>query len=262
MTDGGLYEAREGIDPVVHLCGDGPLIAVLPSIGRGSAEMQPLASALAAFSYRVARVDPRGIGGSGGSSDFSLRDLADDVAGVIDRLGGGPAIVVGHAFGNWVARMAAARHPANVCGVVLAAAAARDWLRSLGTDVERCSDFSLSRDERLAALRRVFFADGNDAEPWLEGWYPDVLERQKRCVAGIALDEWWSAGEVPIFDLQATADPFRPEETRAELAEAFPGRVEFETIGLASHALPVERPLECAAAIAGWIERKRLLRPQ
>jgi hypothetical protein len=35
---------------------------------------------------------------------ITLHDFARDVAGVMESEGGGPAVVVGHAFWNWVAR--------------------------------------------------------------------------------------------------------------------------------------------------------------
>ena len=41
----------------------------------------------------------------------SLHDFARDIANVIDALGGGSAVVVGHAYGNWVARMTAVDYP-------------------------------------------------------------------------------------------------------------------------------------------------------
>src|SRR5439155_7541258 len=62
-------------------------------------------AALVGAGYRVLRPQPRGIGKSfGPMADVVLDDLGDDVAHVIDQLGVGPAAVLGHAFGNVVAR--------------------------------------------------------------------------------------------------------------------------------------------------------------
>ncbi len=241
---------------VVTEVGNGPAIVILPSIGRGAAEMGDLAEALASRGYKVLLPEPRGIGGSIGPDDFTLRDLADDVAASIDGLG--PAIVAGHAFGNWVARMTAARHAGKVAGVVLLAAAARNWPRELAGHVEASADANLPRDVRLASLRRAFFADGNDAVPWLDGWHLDVLHRQRRCIDTVPVEEWRAAGICPILDLQGSEDPFRPEPSREELTDEFPGRAERVTIAAASHALPVEQPDRCGEAIAEWIKRRRL----
>lgn len=241
---------------VVTAVGNGPAIVVLPSIGRGAAEMGDLAEALASHGYKVLLPEPRGIGGSTGPDDFTLRDLAGDVAASIAGIG--PVIVAGHAFGNWVARMTATRHGGKVAGVVLLAAAARNWPRDLANHVEASADANLPRDVRLASLRHAFFAQGNDAVPWLDGWHLDVLQRQRRCIDTVPVEEWWAAGTCPILDLQGSDDPFRPEPSREEFTDEFPERAERVTIVGASHALPVEQPGRCAEAIAEWIERRRL----
>src|SRR4051794_41945040 len=65
----------------------------------------------------------RGVGGSRGSLDgATLHDLAGDVAGVIKAIGCGPAHLVGHAFGNRIARCLAVDQPSLVRSVTLLAA--------------------------------------------------------------------------------------------------------------------------------------------
>ena len=50
-------------------------------------------------------------------AERTLHDLANDIAAVIRNAGnGGPAVIVGHAFGSWVARMTAVDHPELVRG--------------------------------------------------------------------------------------------------------------------------------------------------
>ena len=106
--------------------GSGPAIVMLPSSGRdGGVDFDVVAARLAAAGYTVLRPQPRGMMGSTGPMQgVSLHRLADDVTAVIDRLGTGRAVIVGHAFGHFVARMVAVDHPDDVRGVVLAAAAA------------------------------------------------------------------------------------------------------------------------------------------
>ncbi|MFX7739792.1 alpha/beta fold hydrolase, partial [Acinetobacter baumannii] len=84
---------------------------------------------------------------------ITLHDLAGDVAAVIRALGQGPAVVVGHAYGNWVARMTAVDHPDLVRGVVIAAAAARTFPPALSRATNRAGDTGLPEAERLEALR-------------------------------------------------------------------------------------------------------------
>jgi non-heme chloroperoxidase len=53
-------------------------------------------------------------------SGYRIEDLAGDVAGLLDELEIGRAVVVGHSMGAWVAQRLALDHPERVLGVVLA----------------------------------------------------------------------------------------------------------------------------------------------
>src|SRR5204863_188563 len=80
----------------------------------------PIAARLAQAGYRVLRPQPRGIGQSSGPlTGIDLHDYAADVAAVIAHENREPAFVVGHAFGNRVARMLATDRPDLVRAVAL-----------------------------------------------------------------------------------------------------------------------------------------------
>ena len=237
--------------------GEGPLVVVLPSRGRGAEDYDGLARELAASGYRVLRPQPRGIGRSRGSLEgLTLHDLARDVAAVIAREGG-PAVVAGHAFGNWVARMTAADHPALVRGVAILAAAAKTYPKDLAEAVTKCADTSLSDAERLRYLRYAFFAPGHDASEWLEGFHPEVNASQR--AAGLATPQaaWWGAGSAPLLDLQAEFDRFRPRETANELREELGERVTVALVRGAGHALVPEQPRAVAEALLAWMKTLR-----
>ncbi|HEX4556698.1 MAG TPA: alpha/beta fold hydrolase, partial [Xanthobacteraceae bacterium] len=103
---------RGDVQIEILLQGAGPLIALLPSLGRGAEDFDPIAEKLAAAGFRVLRPQPRGIGRSKGPmTGIDLHDYANDVAAAIEHAGGGPAFVVGHAFGNRVARLLATVRP-------------------------------------------------------------------------------------------------------------------------------------------------------
>ncbi|MBN8888836.1 MAG: alpha/beta hydrolase, partial [Rhodospirillales bacterium] len=103
--------------------GSGPALVMLPSLGRdGYEDFDAVAALLAAGGCTVLRPQPRGIGASTGPMQgVSLHDMADDIANVIRALGNGRAVILGHAFGHFVARMTAVDHPDLVRGVVPAA---------------------------------------------------------------------------------------------------------------------------------------------
>jgi predicted alpha/beta-hydrolase family hydrolase len=51
----------------------------------------------------------------------TLDDQGDNIARMLDRLGRGPAVILGHAYGNFIARVLATNHPEKVSAVILAA---------------------------------------------------------------------------------------------------------------------------------------------
>ena len=234
--------------------GRGPAVVVLPSLARDSDDYGPMAETLAKAGFMVLRPAPRGIGRSvGPMTNISLHDFARDTAEVIKALGDGKAIVVGHAYGNWVARMTATDYPDLVRGVVLAAAAAKSLPQILSEMVIRSADPAVPKEDRLAALQFAFFASGNDPKVWLDGWHKEAGVAQRAAAASTKQSEWWAGGKAPLLDLQAEQDPFKPVDTRNELKAEFGDRVTIELIPNASHALLPEQPVAVAAAIAAWI---------
>jgi pimeloyl-ACP methyl ester carboxylesterase len=234
--------------------GKGPLIVLLPSRGRDSEDYDEVAAGLAQEGFRVLRPQPRGMHASKGPlKDISLHDLARDVATVIERENAGPAVIVGHAYGNWVARMTAVDHPRLVRGIVLAAAAAKSFPPRLSELVTKSGNPSLPDAERIAAMQEIFFASGNDPRIWLKGWWPEASRAQRDAARAVKQSDWWHAGTVPLFDLQAGIDPFMPEESRNDLKKEFGDRVTLAIIPNSSHALLPEQPKLVVAAIAGWV---------
>ena len=234
--------------------GKGPLVVILPSRGRGAGDYDEVARGVAKAGYRVLRPQPRGIGKSiGPMKGLTLHDLARDVAAVIAHQAVGPAVIAGHAFGNWVARMTAADHPKLVRGVAILAAAAKKYPAALAEAVTKCADSSLPDAERLKYLQLAFFAPGHDASGWLQGFYPEVNASQRAAGLATPQEAWWGAGGAPLLDLQAEHDAFRPRETADELREELGDRVTVVAIPEAGHALVPEQPQAVVAALLGWM---------
>ncbi len=235
--------------------GEGPLLMILASTGRGTAEFAPLADRLAMRGYRVALPEPRGISRSTGPMEnVTFHDFADDFAAVV-AAEGGKAIIVGHAYGHWIAKTIAADYPKMTRGIVLLAGAAKSWPSELSDAITVISNPKSTREERLAKLRLAFFAEGNDPTSWLDGWHSDVIKSQSSARKLTNRKDWWAGGTAPILDLQASSDPFRPESSRMEAKGEFGNRVTVSVIEGASHALPAEKPLEAADAIADWADK-------
>ena len=246
-----------GIRLETYVDGAGPTFVVIPSYGRGSGtDFDDLTARLVTAGWTVLRPQPRGVAGSvGPMTGLTLHDLADDVASSIRAHGEPPAVVLGHAYGNMLARLLATDHPDLVRALVLAATTTTDFSDDLAAQPFVAGDTTRPREERLAALRRAFFAPGHDPTPWLDGWSPETLAMQGAAVAAVPVTEYWAGGDVPVLELVAAEDPFLPPDRRQDLHREFPGRVTTVVVDGASHALFPEQPDAVAAALLSWLAR-------
>ncbi len=235
--------------------GEGPLLVLLPSSSRDSEDFDAIAESFATAGLRVLRPQPRGMGASVGRMEgLTLHDLAADVAAVIEADGGGPAVVLGHAFGQWVARTVAADRPDLVRGVVLAAAASKTAPLELREHLGRCANADLPDEVRLAALRVAFFAPGHDPSEWLSGWHKVAGAAQRAASNATPQAEWWTAGSAPVLDVQAEQDPWRPRDTLYQMRDDLGAdRVTVVVIPDASHALVPEQPDKVVAVVLDWM---------
>jgi pimeloyl-ACP methyl ester carboxylesterase len=239
--------------------GRGPLVVLLPSLGRDSDEFDPIAERIAAAGFRVLRPQPRGYGRSSGPMEnLTLHDFARDVAAAIEHEHAGPAIVAGHAYGHFVAKMTAMDFPKLVRGVALIAAAQKN----IGPQVRRwlaiATDARQPEAERVKYLQMVFFAPGHDSRIWLTGFHANVQRAEEIARDATPQQEYWSAGNVPLLDLQAEFDPYRPRSTADELVKEFgANRVTVVLVRGVSHAVIVEDPRAVADAVIAFARKLR-----
>jgi pimeloyl-ACP methyl ester carboxylesterase len=256
---------RHAIDHIIVTRGDaslevleqgrGPPIVLLPSLGRGAIDFDEIADRLSNAGYRVLRPQPRGIGRSTGPwQGLTLEDLAADVAAVIEYDSAGPAFVVGHAFGNRVARMLATARPALVRAVSLVAANVghNPSPPEVRAAIRMSADINAPDNERIKAMRFVFFAPGSDASVWLRGWHPEVLAAQR--IAGDltprTLD--YAAGQAPVLYIQPSHDPLAHVEDAEEYKRALGDRVTVVVIPNSAHAVIVEQPAAVSDALIAY----------
>ena len=234
---------------------DRPDVVILPSYGRdGGEDFDAFVANLVAAGYRVLRPQPRGTAASAGPMvEVTIEDLADDVSRVVGALSSCPAVVLGHAYGNFVARVVATNHPDQVAAVILAPSPGRSTSPEIQAAPFQAGDPDLPEAERLAVLQRAFFAPDHDASAWLHGWYPETLAMQRAAVANADLEHYWGAGNAPILQIVADLDPFEPPENRDDLRAEYGDRVTTVVIEDASHALFPEQPTAVADAVTDYL---------
>ena len=259
MARTGATIRRPGVEIETYVDGDGPALVILPSYGRdGGEDFDDITARTIRAGWQVLRPQPRGIAGSRGPMrGVTLHDLANDVAAVIEDLGGGRAVLLGQAFGHALSRMVATDHPDLVQAVVLAASQASKVPPEIAKTPLIAGDLDRPEAERLAVLRKAFFAPGHDARPWLAGWYPETLTMQHEAAQAVPLSAYWACGRAPMLEIFGAVDPFKPKAFWHELRDDFGSRVESVVIEDASHALFPEQPDRVAEAVLPWLDQHR-----
>ncbi|HEX7168372.1 MAG TPA: alpha/beta hydrolase [Acidimicrobiales bacterium] len=113
-----------GIELEYETFGDDGAPAVLLVAGWGSQLItwhHDFCAALAERGYRVIRFDNRDVGLSSKIEDgsaYTLEDMADDAAGLLDALGVDRAHVIGHSMGGMIGQTLAIHHPHRVASLM------------------------------------------------------------------------------------------------------------------------------------------------
>lgn len=97
--------------------GNGPTVICMHGITGNAYVFEPIMRMLS-DRFQVVSIDQRGHGRSGRPTGYRGEDFADDVAALVEQLGCGPAILLGHSLGARNALVAANRHPELVRAVV------------------------------------------------------------------------------------------------------------------------------------------------
>lgn len=238
--------------------GAGAPIVLLPGGSLAVGYLSDLADSLAAAGFRAVRVNPRGAGDSTGPMDgLTLHDFAADIAGVIERLDSAPAYVLGHAFGNRIARTVAADRPELVRGVILVAAGGKvdprpEAQRALVTLFTPTA----SEVEVLQAMQWMVGAPENASSVWerfRSDRAPAAAAAQMAAARATPLEDWWAPpGDVPYLVIQGLKDEAAPVANGHLLKEELGDRVTVVDIPDAGHLQPLEAPEPVAKAVIAF----------
>jgi pimeloyl-ACP methyl ester carboxylesterase len=234
--------------------GNGPPIVLLPSLGRGAEDFDPIAEQLAQAGYRVVRPQPRGIGGSRAPlAGVGLHDYAADVAAVIEQQALGPAFVVGHAFGNRVARMLANDRPELVAAVGLIAdkAGKEPGPPRVREAIKSCAASSWPDAACIKERQVAIFAPGDDPGLWRKGWHADVLAAE-RVANRTSHDDDFAVGRAPVLYLQPVRDALAQTADAQAYRRQFGNRVTVVVIANAGRAVIAEQPEAVSAALIDY----------
>jgi pimeloyl-ACP methyl ester carboxylesterase len=236
--------------------GTGPEIVMFASAGREASDFNELASRLSASDYSVALFEAPAIHGVQATAETpTLFDLADDAAIYLETRDK-PVVVLGHAFGNRLARAVATRHPDQVRGVILLAAGGlKPIAEKANTALMQSFDPRLTPEEHREAVRYGFFAEGNAIpDYWLRGWHMETGRLQGAATRSVDSSLWWTAGGKPMLVISGLQDTIAPPADTIDWLEAELGdQVTAVRINGAGHALLPEVPDQLAGEIKAWL---------
>ncbi len=244
---------------------DLPAVVLIHGAGMNRTAWQLQTRSLAHHGYRVCAIDLPGHGGSDGLSLASIPELGAWIGDVVDALDLGPAHLVGHSMGTYIAIEAAAQRPEAVASIVLIGTATAmpvhpELLDSAANDVPHASDLMSSWSIGNAAHI------GHHATPgmWLIGGSRALIDTSRPESLGVdmaacnAYDGSLAAAAAvtcPVTMILGSADKMTPVKKSRELGEAFasePAVVVLDGIG---HSMMTEAPDATREAIFAALRR-------
>ena len=213
----------------------------------GDAFLDRLAARLEVIAY-----DHRGVGRSpGGPDPFSIADLADDAAGLLDHLGLERAHVLGLSMGGMVAQELALRHPERVRTLTLAGtfAGGESALGTYPPAVQAIARPLLRGGSPPAALAGLV---AQQARQWGVARDESALRTVLAQLAAVGgHDTLARLGQVatPTLVLHGERDPAVPVANARILADAIPG-ARLEVLPGAGHIPFWQQPERCARLVA------------
>ena len=234
------------------------------------AALPHLAAAHRAIAYSRRHHHPNRSGGDG--SDYSTALHVEDLAALIETLGGAPVHVVGHSYGAQMACTLALRHPRLVRTLVLCEPLFPGLLAGTSIEAEFAAEMAAFRPrmrEALAAGREKEalreLVDWVFGPPGFDGLAParraalldnaEAFRLQMTSVVEPSLECADAARiETPVTFVLGSRSPRVRRVVAERFAECRPG-TEIITVEAVSHGVPYEAPEAFARAVSAFLAR-------
>lgn len=250
---------------------DGPLVILLHGFPEFWYGWKHQIDALAEQGYRVMAPDQRGYNLSSkpqGAENYTLDDLRDDIAGLIEQSGKEKAFVIGHDWGGAVAWHLAATKPHLVEKLIainiphpqaMPKVMMRNplqWVRSsymlyfqlpkLPEEMMAAEDFSFMKQAMVSTSRKNAFSEEdlkNYSKAWAQpGALTGMLNWYRALPKGSFSQTPKGKVEVPVRILWGVGDQFLSRQLAKESVN-FCTRAELVFVGQATHWVHHEQPL-------------------
>jgi 3-oxoadipate enol-lactonase len=247
---------------------DAPLVCMTHSLasdgGMWTEQVPPLLSA----GFRVLRIDMRGHGGSDPvSGDYSMRDLANDVASVLDGLSVDRAHFIGLSIGGMLGQAFALEHASRVISAM--------WCDTLPSTPAGSGDVWQQRVDTVRGANSLAPLADATIERWLTepfkarnpGRYKQIRDTiigttpagYLGCVAAIRNFDFVArlpSLQLPVLVVCGAEDAGTPPEANRQIAALVPGG-RYQEIAGARHFPNVEHPDTFNRIMLDWLNARR-----
>lgn len=243
-----------------NINGNGEIIILLAAGGQDASSFESFTPLLNKAGYKTVAINRRGFADSKGPlENLTLHDLANDIAGVIKKIGENPVHVLGWAFGNRVARCLAEDHPHLVKTIILLAAGGQvppepETLRKIAI----LGNPNNSREEVYGALKYWLFSPSTDMETVNQAFsgrktWPKAQQAHNKASQATPLMEWWNGGKAPMLVIQGLDDKSAVPENGRILKKDNKDRVKLVNIENTGHFMIYEQPKKVADEIISYL---------
>ncbi|WP_078910672.1 alpha/beta fold hydrolase [Streptomyces sp. NRRL S-87] len=203
--------------------------------------------------WRLIAPDQRGHGHSDRAPDYAREGYVADAAALLEHLGTGPAVVLGHSLGGVNAYQLAARRPDLVAALVV---------EDIGAEVDADNSFVLAwphraptRDALLAALggSAPYVADA--VREYADGWGLAFAPADMVASQGLMNGAWWAdwtGSDCPALLVRGTRSGVLGADHAGEMVRRRPGTRLAELP--AGHTVRATAPEAYAAEVRGFLE--------
>jgi 3-oxoadipate enol-lactonase len=216
--------------------------------------------------YRVIVFDNRGIGRSSGAETVtSIRQMADDAAGLLDALEVRPVHIAGHSMGGLIAQELALAHPELVQSLLLLSTCAQldergKAVTELWGELPRLVDAATMTRLLLPWLyTRAFYAKPGAIERVLENIlanpFPasaELIFRQCRAIATFQSSDALSDLNIPTGVVVGSEDILLPVALSEQLASSI-RNAELVILEQTGHGMLIESPKHVANAMLAFL---------